>query len=65
MTTSRKADYILADVDTFRPFDAAGPPIAYVGQFRLYRERADVPGIDRCSRTRVQTVLGIGGGAGG
>jgi hypothetical protein len=60
VTTSRKADYILADVDTFRPFDAAGPPIAYVGQFRLYKERADVPGIDRCSRTRVQTVLGIG-----
>jgi hypothetical protein len=60
VTTSRKADYILADVDTFRPFDAAGPPIAYVGQFRLYKERAGVPGIDRCSRTRVQTVLGIG-----
>lgn len=64
VTTSRKADYILADVDTFRPFDAAGPPIAYVGQFRLYKERAGVPGIDRCSRTRVQTVLGIGGGGG-
>jgi hypothetical protein len=62
VTTSRKADYILADVDTFRPFDAAGPPIAYIGQFRLYRERADVPGIDRCSRIRVQTVLGIGNG---
>jgi hypothetical protein len=60
VTTSRKADYILADVDTFRPFDAAGPPIAYVGEFRLYKERADVPGVDRCSRTRVQTVLGIG-----
>jgi hypothetical protein len=60
VTTSRKADYILADVDTFRPFDATGPPIAYVGEFRLYRERPDVPGIDRCSRTRVQTVLGIG-----
>jgi hypothetical protein len=60
VTTSRKADYILADVDTFRPYDAAGPPIAYVGQFRLYKARPDIPGIDRCSRTRVQTVLGIG-----
>jgi hypothetical protein len=60
VTTSRKADYILADVDTFRPFDAAGPPVAYVGEFRLYKERADVPGKDRCSKTRVQTVLGIG-----
>ena len=60
VATSRKADYILADVDTFRPFDAAGPPIAYIGQFRLYRERADTPGTDRCSKTRVQTVLSIG-----
>jgi hypothetical protein len=60
VTTSRRADYILADVDTFRPFDAAGPPIAYIGEFRLYKERAGVPGADRCSRTRVQTVLAIG-----
>ncbi|HEX3872698.1 MAG TPA: hypothetical protein VHW26_01035 [Solirubrobacteraceae bacterium] len=60
VTTSRRADYILADVDTFRPFDATGPPIAYVGEFRLYKERADVPGKDRCSKTRVQTVLAIG-----
>jgi hypothetical protein len=63
VTTSRKADYILADVDTFRPFDAAGPPIAYVGEFRLYKERPGVPGLDRCSKTRVQTVNGLGSGA--
>ncbi len=59
--TSRKADYILADVHTFRPFDAAGPPVAYVGEFRLYKESPNVPGTDHCSRTRVQTILAIGG----
>jgi hypothetical protein len=61
VAVSRKASYILADHLTFRPTDAAGPPIATVGQFELYRERAGVPGRDRCSRTRVQTVQGVGG----
>ncbi|MEA2299276.1 MAG: hypothetical protein QOF77_2212 [Solirubrobacteraceae bacterium] len=60
VAVSRRARYILADHFTFPPLDAAGPPIATVGQFQLYRERPDVPGRDRCSRTRVQTVLGVG-----
>lgn len=60
VAVSRKADFILADHFTFPPFDAVGPPIAAVGQFELYRERADIPGRDRCSRTRVQTVRGVG-----
>jgi hypothetical protein len=57
---SRKAEYILADHGTARPFDAAGPPVALVGQFRLYRQRADVPGPSFCSLARVQTVTAIG-----
>ncbi|MEA2355938.1 MAG: hypothetical protein QOD61_2067, partial [Solirubrobacteraceae bacterium] len=57
---SRKARYILADHLTFPPADAAGPPIATVGQFELYRERPDVPGRDRCSLTRIQTVHSVG-----
>lgn len=57
---SRRADYILADHGTARPFDADGPPVAMVGQFRLYRERTGVPGPDGCSRGRVQTVTAIG-----
>ena len=57
---SRKADYILADHGTLRPFDADGPPVMFVGQFRLYRERADVPGPSYCSRARIQTVKAIG-----
>jgi hypothetical protein len=57
---SRKADYILADHGTLRPFDADGPPVMMVGQFRLYRERAGVPGPNFCSRARVQTVKAIG-----
>jgi hypothetical protein len=61
VTVSRKARYILADHGTYRPYDAAGAPIAYIGQFRLYRERADVPGSDRCSQTRVQTIKGVSG----
>jgi hypothetical protein len=60
VAVSRKAGYILADHFLLVPFDATGPPIAAVGQFELYRERADVPGRDRCSRTRVQTVQGVG-----
>jgi len=61
VTVSRKARYILADQFTFAPADASGPPLAAFGQFRLYRERGDVPGVDRCSRTRVQTVRGVAG----
>jgi hypothetical protein len=57
---SRKADYILADHGTLRPFDADGPPVTMVGQFRLYRERPDVPGPSLCSLGRVQTVTAIG-----
>ncbi len=59
VAVSRKARYILADHYTFTPADADGPPIATVGQFLLYRERADVPGRDRCSLLRVQTVQGV------
>jgi hypothetical protein len=57
---SRKADYILADHGTLRPYDAAGPPVMMVGQFRLYRERPGVPGPNYCSRARIQTVKAIG-----
>jgi len=61
VAVSRRAAYILADHLLNAPFDAAGPPLATIGQFDLYRERRDVPGRDRCSRTRVQTVQGVGG----
>jgi hypothetical protein len=61
VAVSRRASFILADHFLLRPFDAAGGPIATVGQFQLYRERPGVPGRDRCSRTRVQTVQGVGG----
>ena len=61
VAVSRKAGYILADRYAFPPADAAGPAIARVGEFELYRERADVPGRDRCSRTRVQTIQGVSG----
>ncbi|HEX2017057.1 MAG TPA: hypothetical protein VGN69_10205, partial [Solirubrobacteraceae bacterium] len=56
---SRKADFILANHGMRQPFDAQGGPIAYLGQFRLYREKPDVPGPDRCSQRMVQTVNDI------
>ncbi len=40
-------------------FGAGGPPLATFGQFQLYRERPDVPGPDRCSRTRERTLAGV------
>ena len=61
VAVSRKARFILTDRYALPPSDAAGAAIAGVGEFELYRERADVPGRDRCSRTRVQTVQGVSG----
>jgi hypothetical protein len=53
---SRKADFILVNHDMRPPSDAAGPALASVGQYVLYRERASVPGPSLCSQRMVQTV---------
>jgi hypothetical protein len=49
---SRKADYIVAATTYGRPADALGPPLRTNIDYRLYRERPGVPGIDRCSERR-------------
>ena len=61
VTVSRRADYILLDYQMHPPFDRAGPPIWRDEEFRLYAARAGVPGVDRCSERRVQTVTSISG----
>ncbi len=53
---SRRADYVLADRDLVRPFDAVGRPLWENVHFVLYQMRASVPGPNRCSQTMVQTV---------
>ena len=53
---SRKADYVLADDDWVKPFDAVGPPLLTLDRYVLYRLRADIPGPSRCSRKMTLTV---------
>lgn len=53
---SRKADYVLADDDLRKPFDAIGAPVLTLDRYVLYHLRADIPGRDRCSRKMVLTV---------
>jgi hypothetical protein len=53
---SRKADYVLADDDLVKPFDAVGPPVLTLDRYVLYHLRADLPGPNRCSRKMVLTV---------
>ena len=53
---SRKADYVLADDDWRKPFDAVGPPVLTLDRYVLYRMSADIPGPDRCSRKMTLTV---------
>ncbi|WP_354699267.1 hypothetical protein DSM112329_04978 [Paraconexibacter sp. AEG42_29] len=54
--TSRKAQFILVRRDAPRPADAVGGPVQQIETFLLYRMRADVPGVDRCSQAMVETV---------
>lgn len=53
---SRAADYVLVDRDLHKPFDAAGPVVAQVPSYSVYRLRPHLPGGDRCSLAMVQTV---------
>jgi hypothetical protein len=53
---SRKADYVLADDDLVKPFDAVGPPVLTLDRYVLYHLRADIPGPNRCSRKMTLTV---------
>ena len=55
---SRKADYILVDLDGRKfyggpPPDAAGPPLRTNTDFDLYRMKASVPGPENCSKRLV------------
>jgi hypothetical protein len=58
---SRKADYIVATLPTGRPADAIGPALRTNTGYRLYRERAGVPGVDACSQRRFDRIYtGVG-----
>ncbi|HVS29204.1 MAG TPA: hypothetical protein VHE14_06605 [Solirubrobacteraceae bacterium] len=58
---SRRAEYVLAQADRLKPFDAVGPALRTNGQFRLYRLRAGLPaGPEACTRARKQSVTKIG-----
>jgi hypothetical protein len=61
VVVSRRSDYVLVDYQMHPPFDRQGPAIWRDEEFRLYRERSDVPGVNRCSQRRIQTVTGISG----
>jgi hypothetical protein len=51
---SRKADYVLAERELRRPFDATGEPVWRGERFVLYRQSPSVPGHDFCSRRMQQ-----------
>jgi hypothetical protein len=53
----RRAQYILAHDDLLRPFDAQGPPLRHIGEFRLYRAKPHLPGPDTCSQRMVQSAI--------
>ena len=53
---SRAADYVLADDDWRRPFDAVGPPIMTLDRYQLFRLRPGLPGGDRCSQKMELTI---------
>ncbi|HEX8204531.1 MAG TPA: hypothetical protein VF587_00580 [Solirubrobacteraceae bacterium] len=56
---SRKADYVLADAELRRPFDATGAPVWRNDRFVLYRQAPAVPGHDFCSQRMQQTVQDV------
>jgi hypothetical protein len=49
---SVKADYILTTWSAPVPPDAVGPPVRANDQFRLFREKASVPGPSYCTTRR-------------
>jgi hypothetical protein len=49
---SVKADYILTTWSAPVPADAVGPPVRANDQFRLFREKASVPGPSYCTTRR-------------
>jgi hypothetical protein len=53
---SRKADYVLAENELRKPFDATGEPVWRGDRFVLYRQAPTVPGHDFCSQRMQQTV---------
>jgi hypothetical protein len=53
----RRAQYILVHDDLLRPFDAQGPPLRQIGEFRLYRAKPRLPGPDTCSPRLVQNAI--------
>jgi hypothetical protein len=58
---SRKADYIVATIDTGRPADALGAPLRQNAGYRLYRENPSIPGPSACSQRRLDRIYtGIG-----
>ncbi len=61
VAVSRKADFILTEARDPRPADAAGAPVRRLEAYTLYRQRADVPGVDRCSQAMVETVTELDG----
>ncbi len=55
---SRAADYVLADSELQKPFDAVGPPLMTLERYVLFALRPGL-GRDRCSQKMVQTVTAV------
>jgi hypothetical protein len=53
---SRKADYILTTASLPRPRDAIGPAVRESSAYRLYREKAAVPGPSLCTLRRFDRI---------
>ncbi|HEY5429804.1 MAG TPA: hypothetical protein VIK04_11855, partial [Solirubrobacteraceae bacterium] len=61
VTSSRKADYIVATIAAGRPPDAIGPALRVNQGYRLYRENPAVPGVDTCTLRRYDRIYtGVG-----
>jgi len=61
VTSSRKADYIVATIAAGRPPDAIGPALRVNQGYRLYRENPAVPGADTCTQRRYDRIYtGVG-----
>jgi hypothetical protein len=53
---SRKADCIVATIDTGRPADAIGYPLRQNAGYRLYRENLSIAGPSACSQRRLDRI---------
>jgi len=53
---SRKADYIVATIDSGRPADAIGTALRQNAGYRLYRENPSIAGPSACSQRRLDRI---------